>query len=150
MYSKSEAASIKKEFWTSFGAYMKPILNADAQSINWVNYKTGIKNIFFRTDVDNKKASISIELKHSSGEERKEVYEKLLSMKVIFDEHVFGDWIWLAEAYDEDGSEMSKINTDITDVNIFNKNDWPRIISFFKQNLISLDLFWCMVKAHFE
>ena len=71
-------------------------------------------------------------------------------MKVIFDEYVFGEWIWLAEAYDEDGSEMSKINTDITDVNIFNKNDWPRIISFFKQNLISLDLFWCMVKAHFE
>jgi hypothetical protein len=150
MYSKSEAASIKKEFWTSFGAYMKPILNADAQSINWVNYKTGIKNIFFRTDVDNKKAAISIEINHLSTEERIEVFEKLHSMKYTFDEYVFGEWIWLAETFDEDGSEMSKIYTDITNVNIFNKNDWPRIISFFKQNLISLDLFWCMVKPHFE
>lgn len=51
-------------------------------------------------------------------------------MKVIFDEYVFGEWIWLAEAYDEDGSEMSKIYTNITEVNIFNKSDWPRIISF--------------------
>jgi hypothetical protein len=104
MYSKSEAASIKKEFWTSFGAYMKPILNADAQSINWVNYKTGIKNIFFRTDVDNKKAAISIEINHLSTEERIEVFEKLHSMKYTFDEYVFGEWIWLAETFDEDGS----------------------------------------------
>ena len=42
MYSKQELSRIREEFWTSFGRYMQPILSADGEKVNWVNYKTGM------------------------------------------------------------------------------------------------------------
>lgn len=150
MYGKAEKSNIKKEFWTSFGAYMKPILNADGENINWINYKTGIKNIYFRADVNNREVKLSVELKHTSKDMRDKVFAKLLTLKNIFEEHVFGDWAWLNDTYDEDGTAMSKIFIAKRGVSIYDKNDWPQIISFLKQHFISLDLFWCIVKPHFK
>lgn len=150
MYSKSEAAALKREFWIAFGSYMKPIVNADGQTVNWVNYKTGVKNLFFRSDVTNKKARLAIEISSANFESRELLFNKFISLKNIFDEYVFGDWIWVNETYDEDGKSISVIYIEKEGVNIFNKNDWAVIISFLKQHLISLDLFWCMVKADFE
>lgn len=150
MYSKSEAAALKREFWIAFGSYMKPIVNADGQTVNWVNYKTGVKNLFFRSDVTNKKARLAIEISSANFESRELLFNKFISLKNIFDEYVFGEWIWVKEAYDEHGKGISTIYIEKEGVNIFNKNDWAVIISFLKQHLISLDLFWCMVKADFE
>jgi hypothetical protein len=35
-------------------------------------------------------------------------------------------------------------------VSIFNKEDWPKLISFFKPRIVALDEFWNMVKYSFE
>ena len=61
MYTKQEASLIKKKFWTSFGRYLQPVPNAEGETINWINYKTGIRDIFFRMDVDTRSAQIAIE-----------------------------------------------------------------------------------------
>ncbi len=55
MFSKQDASKLKKEFWTAFGRYMKPVLSADGEKINWINYKTGEKDIVFKMDADSKK-----------------------------------------------------------------------------------------------
>lgn len=150
MYSKQEAALIKKEFWTSLGMYLKPVLNANGQKINWVNYKTGIKHIYFRTDVTKKAATAAIELTHPAAEDRLAALEKLVSLKPVFSEMVDGAWAWQETVYDEAGGPISRVITQQDGVNIFNKNDWPAIISFFKQHLIALDAFWHMAKDYFE
>ena len=41
MYTKQEAAQLRKEFWTAFGQYMKPVPTEDGEKVNWINYKTG-------------------------------------------------------------------------------------------------------------
>ena len=38
----------------------------------------------------------------------------------------------------------------VTDVSIFNKEDWPQLISFFKQRMIALDQFWSMARYGFD
>jgi hypothetical protein len=38
----------------------------------------------------------------------------------------------------------------VTDVSIFNKEDWPQLISFFKQRMIALDQFWSMAQYGFD
>ncbi len=38
----------------------------------------------------------------------------------------------------------------VTDVSIFNKEDWPQLISFFKQRIIALDQFWSMAQYGFD
>ena len=150
MYSKQEAAFIKKEFWTSLGMYLKPVLNANGQKINWVNYKTGIKHIYFRTDVTKKVATVAIELTHPAVPDRLTALEKLVSLKPVFSEMVSGTWAWQETVYDETGQPISRIVIQKEDVNIFDKNDWPAIISFLKQHLMALDAFWHMARDYFE
>ncbi len=64
MYSKDEASQLKQAFWTTFGQYISPILSTDGLKINWVNYKTGIKHLYFRMEADKQIATIAIEISH--------------------------------------------------------------------------------------
>ena len=150
MYSKAEKSNIKKEFWTSFGMYMKPVPNADGQPINWINYKTGIRHIYFRMDADTKYCSVAIEIKNPLTEERLKLYEKFTSLKKIFTGTCGTNWVWSRNAYDDDGAEISRIYYGQEGLNIMKKEDWPEIISFFKERIIKLDEFWLMVKINFE
>lgn len=150
MYSKNEASLIKREFWTAFGAYMKPIPNAGGQFINWINYKTGIKHLYFRTDVTKREASVSVELSHPVREERNSLFSKLGAVKSRFAAILPGEWFWQPEIFDEDGYPIARIIVIKENVNIFNKRDWPEIISFLKEQLIGLDAFWTLVREHFE
>jgi len=64
MYSKDEASQIKQAFWTTFGQYIAPQLSADGMKVNWVNYKTGIKYLYFKMDADKSLATIGISITH--------------------------------------------------------------------------------------
>lgn len=150
MYSKQEASLLRKNFWTCFGQYMKPVLNAEGESINWLNYKTGIKYIFFRMDADNKQASIYIELTHPDKIQREQCYNQFLQLKPMLNEIIKKEWQWQEENIDEHGKPLSRIGTALNSVNIFNRTDWPAIISFLKSRIIALDEFWSLIKYSFE
>lgn len=150
MYSKAEASDIKKEFWTRFGLYMKPVKNAGGYPVNWINYKTGIRHLYFRMDAGKRTAVIAIEIKHRAEEERLLIYMQFESLKGYFKDTMEEDWEWQPVFYDDDGSEASRIFTMLENVNVFNKETWPSIISFLKERIIKLDLFWNDVKIQFE
>lgn len=150
MYSKQEAALLKKNFWTSFGQYMRPLPGADGAPVNWLNYKTGIRHLYFRLDADTKQAGIGIELRHRDPEQRRAYYVQLEQLKTMLQQETGEEWEWLPEAIDEDGRSVSRIGTELRGVNIFRKEDWPAIISFFKPRLLALDAFWSSVKEMFE
>jgi len=44
---------------------MRPVTAANGDRINWINYKTGVRNIYFRMDADINYASIAVELTHA-------------------------------------------------------------------------------------
>jgi hypothetical protein len=145
MYTKQEATKIKASFWTSFGQYMRPLPGASGEPVNWLNYKTGIRHFFFRMDVDSKQASIAIELRHPDIEQQEYYYHSLLQWKKILEEMVGEQWNWQSSITDEDGKTIHRISTSLAGVNIFEVNDWPKIISFLKPRLIILDSFWYQV-----
>lgn len=150
MYSRQQASQLKQEFWTAFGQYMAPVLSAEGEKVNWVNYKTGEKNIVFRMHADNKSAYISLELTHKDGEVRHLYYEQLLQLKHIFSSSVNEDWTWQQDSYDEHGKQVSRVFCELKEVSIFKMEDWPELISFFKPRIIALDEFWSNVKYTFE
>lgn len=133
-----------------FGMYMKPVKNAEGNTINWINYKTGIRHLYFRMDADKKTASVAIEIKHPVEEERLLMYEQFQALKNYFKDILEGDWEWQQVFYDDDGSKASRIFAVLKNVNIFNRECWPAIISFLKEKIIKLDTFWSDVKIHFE
>lgn len=150
MYSKAEAFHIKKEFWTTFGMYMKPIKNAEGSIINWINYKTGIRHFYFRMDANRKNASIAIEMKHPSTDNRLLLYKQLEIWRDHFKAVMQEPWSWQQIFYDDDGSEASRVVKTLENVSVFNKDHWPLMITFLKERIIKLDAFWHDVKIHFE
>ena len=150
MYSKQELSRIREEFWTSFGRYMQPILSADGEKVNWVNYKTGVPGIAFRMNAENKGAVISIVVSNSDAALRSENYRKLLQLKDVLEGIVGEQWTWAEHTQDEYGKERATISKELPDVSINNTNHWPELISFFKPRIIALDEFWSMAKYGFE
>jgi hypothetical protein len=150
MYSKQEASQLRQQFWTIFGQYMTPLLSADGEKINWVNYKTGEKGIHFRMEADNKKASIAIELTQPDAGIRELYFEQFVQLRNILAESLNEEWVWLSQTTDLNGKPISRIYTELQGVSIFKKEDWPAIISFLKPRIMGLDEFWSTVKYGFE
>ena len=150
MYSKQQATRLKQEFWTAFGQHMNPVLSADGEKLNWVNYKTGEKNIAFRMEADNRKASISIELSHKDADIQQLYFEQFRQLQHIFYQSLQGHWTWRLHTTDEEGKLITSISTELEGVSIFKKEDWPSLISFFKTRIMGLDAFWSQAKYAFE
>ena len=150
MYSKDEASQLKQEFWTAFGQYMTPIMNAEGMRTNWVNYKTGLKHVYFKLQADKKTASISIEIAHPDAGVQELFFEQFKELKNILNGYLTEPWDWQLHHTDEYGKTISSIGTQISGVSIFNKNDWPTLISFFKPRIIALDEFWGDAKYAFD
>lgn len=149
MYSRQEAAQLRQSFWTSFGLYMAPVPSAEGLKINWVNYKTGVKDLYFKMQADSGTARIAIVLAHSNEERRQEFFQQLLQVKNLLRDALHEEWQWEPQAQDENYKTVSRIYTSMNDVHIFRKEDWPAIISFFKPRIIGLDAFWTEVKDGF-
>ncbi|RZK43043.1 MAG: DUF4268 domain-containing protein [Pedobacter sp.] len=150
MYSREEASRLRQQFWITFGKYMKPVPSSEGLDINWINYKTGVKGIGFKMDVDQKEAIIAIVIQHSNTEERYRYYEQFESFKTLFRDEIEEDWIWERELVDENGNSFSRISTRLQNVSIFNQSQWPDLIAFLKPRIMALDRFWGNVKEVFE
>lgn len=129
---------------------MRPVKGAEGDTINWLNYKTGIKHIYFRMDAGQQNASIAIELKHTDITLQQHYFEQLGQLRSILEQITGETWEWQLHTTDEDGNSLSRISTSLAAVNIFKEADWPSIISFLKPRIMALDEFWMMVKEQFE
>ena len=150
MYTRQEASRIKQAFWTTYGQYMRPVPSASGEKVNWVNYKTGIKHIYFRMHADRKGAYIAIELTHPNLTIQQKQYDQLLQMRSLLKEQLNESWDWLPMTRDDYGKIISQVKKELPDVNIFNQDEWPELISFFKPRIIALDAFWSFARYSFE
>lgn len=149
MYTKQEAAKLREAFWTAFGHYMRPVLSADGEKTNWVNYKTGLPGIRFRMDADVQRATITIELAHTDADVRMAYYQQFELLKSVLHDTLAEAWLWQPDTADEYGKPTSRISATLPGVNIYRNEDWPQIISFFKPRIMALDEFWSMAKYNF-
>ena len=150
MYSKAEATQLRQAFWTALGQYMAPVPSAEGDTTNWINYKTGLKNVYFRMQADNRHAIIAIELTHPDAGIRELFWEQFLELKTLLHEALGEDWTWEATATDAHGTAYSRIYRELGPANLFNRDDWPALISFFKPRLMALDVFWTDAQYAFE
>lgn len=150
MYSREQAKKLKEEFWTNFGRYMSLVPSADSKKVNWVNYKTNIKHLFFRMDASSSTSTILIELTHPNVEIRSLMYAQFVALKKVLDEYLQESWQWEEYHQDEHFKETSRIYMLLENASILNKEDWPQIISFLKPRIIALDAFWSTARYSFD
>tara|TARA_R110002020_G_scaffold228543_5_gene439329 strand:+ start:7008 stop:7463 length:456 start_codon:yes stop_codon:yes gene_type:complete len=150
VYNKAETSRIRSEFWIAFGKYMKPIPNAEGRRINWPNYKTGVRNIYFRMKAERDFASIGIEIGHPDEELQELYFDQFAQFKKMLEAALGESWDWKLHQVNEFGQLVSRIEKILPAVNVMNEQDWPEIISFLKPRIIALDEFWDNVKPGFE
>ena len=150
MYKREEASRIRQEFWTTFGRYMSPILSSEGMKINWVNYHTRLKDVHFRMHTGTKSAAIFISIEHADPNIRGLYFEQFLELKTVLHNTLQEEWRWEPNETVEDDKVIGKIYKEISDVSVFNKENWHELISFFKPRIIALDAFWENAKWSFE
>lgn len=150
MYSKQQASQMRHEFWTVFGQYMAPVLSADGEKINWINYKTGEKDIRFRMDVLNNAATIGIEIIHSDPGIQQLYFEQFLQLKNVLHTTIGEQWTWEPHVQTANGKSISRIHKVLEGKSIMNRAHWPDLIAFFKPRLIALEAFWNSARYAFE
>ncbi len=129
---------------------MKPIPNAEGRRINWPNYKTGVRNIYFRMKAERDFASIGIEIGHPDEELQELYFDQFAQFKKMLEAALGESWDWKLHQVNEFGQLVSRIEKILPAVNVMNEQDWPEIISFLKPRIIALDEFWDNVKPGFE
>jgi hypothetical protein len=149
MFSRQESSRIRQEFWTTFGKYMSPIPSSEGMKINWVNYHTRVKDVYFRMYAGSRSASIAISIEHRDEGLQELYYEQFLELKFLLHETLGEEWKWRLHV-EEEGKVNSRIFRELHDVSVFNRDHWPQLISFFKPRIIALDSFWENARYSFD
>jgi len=98
----------------------------------------------------NRQAYIAIEISHPDAGMQELMFEQFKELKTVFDANVNEEWDWELHTRDENNKLVSRIIKTLPSASIFNRNDWPNLISFFKPRIIALDEFWSVAQYSFE
>jgi hypothetical protein len=150
MYKRDEAARLREEFWTTFGRYMNPVPSSEGMKINWINYRTTFKDVYFRMDAGQQSAMISISLEHHDDEVRELYFQQFEEFKTLLHAALQEEWVWQRKVWVREGKVISRIYKELPGHSLFNKEHWPELISFFKPRIIALDRFWEDARYGFE
>jgi hypothetical protein len=150
MFTRQQASRIRQEFWTAFGRYMDPIRSAEGLKINWINYHTRVKGVYFRMNAGQKSATISISLEHPDRDIQGLYFEQFLEFRTLLHAALEEEWEWQLHEPTDDGKVISRIYKEIRGVSVLNRDHWPELISFFKPRMIALDNFWDNARYSFE
>ncbi len=134
MFSKEESASLRREFWTSFGKSFPR---------KWLLYNTKIKNFAFKFVTDKKQAFVCLDIDPKNKELKEHYYNKLLSLKNLLKTEYIKDIIFEDAYVLENGKEICRIYIKLDDqFSIHNKNSWQKCYEFFTKNMHQFELFF--------
>lgn len=101
-------------------------------------------------DTDNRSATIMVEFAHPDAEIRELFYEQFLQFKRLFTDQMQEEWDWQPDHMDIYSKYTVRISYTLHKASIFNRDDWPALISFLKPRIIALDEFWSTAQYSFE
>ena len=133
MFSKEEAAQLRKEFWTSFGKSFPR---------KWLLYNTKMKGFSFKFVADRKKALVCLDIESPDELVNLLYYDQLLSLKVLLEtelpEVIFDDEYEL-----ESDKKIHRIYVPFErEFSVHNKNTWRDCFEFYVAIMNKFELFF--------
>lgn len=133
MFSKEESKKIREEFWTVFGKKYPR---------KWILYNTRIKDVQLRFSFDNEKAEVSLDFTSNDEIIRTYYFEKMESLKTVLLKEYFADAIYEEFYMLPEGKLISRVYTQLKQVNIHNRKDWPLVMEFLEGRMVTLERFF--------
>ncbi|WP_158837788.1 DUF4268 domain-containing protein [Polaribacter sp. L3A8] len=133
MFSKDEAAQLRKEFWTSFGKSFPR---------KWLLYNTKIKGFSFKFLADRKKAMVCLDIENPDELVNLLYYDKMLSLKTLL-ENELPEVIYNDEYELESGKKIHRIYVPFEGkFSVYNKNSWRDCFEFYVKTMPKFELFF--------
>jgi hypothetical protein len=133
MFSKDEAARLRKEFWTSFGKSFPR---------KWLLYNTKIKGFSFKFVADRKKAFVCLDIEHPEEIANELLYDQMISLKSLLETEI-PEVIFNAEYELESGKKIHRIYVPFeSKFSVYNKNNWRECYEFYLETMPKFELFF--------
>lgn len=142
MYSKEEKKELKVGFWTELNNTLTTAGKVKGRNLEWMNYPTQIKRLFFRMEADETSARMCIDLQFLSKGIREIYFLQFQELENKLKETFTTDVQFVSEYEHWNGKTISRIYCELKDVNINNTEDWKKIHNFLTENFLNLDTFW--------
>ena len=133
MFSKDEAAKLRKLFWTSFGKSFPR---------KWLLYNTKIKGFAFKFVADRKKAMVCLDIEHPEEIANELLYDQMISLKALLEAEI--PEVIFNETYElESGKIIRRIYVPLDKkFSIHNKNTWRDCYEFYVETMSKFELFF--------
>lgn len=139
MFSKEEAAKLRKEFWTSFGKSFPR---------KWLLYNTKIKGVAFKFVADRKQAMVCFDFEHPDEVANELYFDQALSLKTILTSDFLPNAIFDDEYILANGKIIKRIYIPLEKkFSIHNKNTWRDCYEFFYDTMSQFELFFYEYEA---
>lgn len=142
MFDKEEGKAFRKKFWTGFGRFMGKHSSVRGRKQKWLNYRTGVKHLYFRMDADKRSARISIDIQHPDPGIRELFYEQWCEYQALLKNLTGLEWTWLPSYHHPPDQEIARIYVEKEGVNLYKEEDWPTIWAWFEPIMLGLDELW--------
>ena len=134
MYSKEEAATLRKEFWTSFGKSFPR---------KWLLYNTKIKDFNFKFVADKKQALVCLDIESYDRNKNELLFGQVLELQNILTEDYLPDAIFDEIYLLDTGKIIHRIYVKYNgEFNIHNKNTWQGAYLFFNEAMHQFEEFY--------
>ena len=142
MYSKEEKKELKVGFWTELNDKLTEAGKAKGRNLEWMNYPTNIKRLFFRMEADESSARLCIDLQFVSKGIREIYFLQFQELETKLKETLTSDIHFEADYEHWNGKTISRIYCELDGVNVNNREDWGKIHDYLVENFLKLDAFW--------
>lgn len=142
VFPKDYGKELRTEFWTAFGKHMQRHRPARGSKVKWVNYLTGIKDLYFRLHADQQGVGISIDIQHRDPALREVFYDQWWELETMLHTMTGHPWTWTREFQLPSGETISRISHAQSGFNLYEKADWKAMFKYFEQHLLPLDEIW--------
>lgn len=134
MFSREEAAVIRKDFWTSYGKSFPR---------KWLLYNTKINGFSFKFYADTKQAFVTLDIEPKNQAKRERLFQQVAALKNITKENYIPEIIFEENYTLETGKVISRVYVKLDEeFNIYTKNTWGAAFQFFNKNMEQFELWF--------
>ena len=150
MITKEEKARLKAQFIQSLENETSLYRNAHRKNMNWLQYRTGLKDIYLRLEIFESSATLCFDFQHRNEGIRKLMFEQITEMRALLNSMSPGPWDWEGEVpHPVTGMKITRISRTPPNLSLYEEKDHPAMVKELTAFYRAFDKFWFDAKDVF-
>lgn len=142
MISKEELKARNSAFWTEFQNEMRNVRSSCGRRINWINYPTGVKDIYVRMETNGKSTIFGIDIQPKDEGVRSILWEQMTELRQVLEQEMGEATAWSEHNREFADRTISRIYWEKQGLNFFDDADLPEIRNYLREKIVAFDTFY--------